>query len=262
MAKLNTLKSAGADTAKDIGEKVRHGAHTTSAHVQRGGEQAYEQARFGLQKAQVAVTIGTALLQGLLRLQEKQARKNAREAAHQARHARNTVQERLQPTWSKTQELLQEGRETAQDALQSSWETSQRALKKNAKRARKQLKKTQKNLKHMQKEVQENVESGLSHVQENLKSGWSATQDTVEEGSQQVLKRLTQVGSNARDTRKAMQKRYKHYQRKRARGRALFRWGLVMGFVLTLLFTPVAGAETRRRLMLFWERYKQYFRQD
>jgi ABC-type transporter Mla subunit MlaD len=261
MAKLNTLKSAGADTAKDIGEKVRHGAHTTSAHVQRGGEQAYEQARFGLQKAQVAVTIGTALLQGLLRLQEKQARKNAREATHQARHVRSTVQDRLQPTLSKTQELLQEGRETAQDTLQSGWETSQRALKKNAKRARKRLKKTQKNLKHMQKAVQENVESGLSRVQENLKSGWSATQDTVE-GSQQVLKRLTQVGSNARDTRKAMQKRYKHYQRKRARGRASFRWGLVMGFVLTLLFTPVAGAETRRHLMLFWERYKQYFRQD
>lgn len=246
MATLNNLKAAGTDAAKGIGEKARHGAHTASAQVQKGGEQAYERARLGLQRAQVAATVGSALLQGFLHSQERQARKNQRKLAHQADHARGVFEDRLQPAWAKTQEVLQVGREATQDTLQNAWETSQHVLEKRMKRARKQLRKTRKNLKHMQKAAQE-----------NLKSGWATTQDTVGEGSQLVSRSLMQLGSNAKDASKAVQKRYKHYQRKRTRARKLFRWGLVVGLILALLFAPASGAETRRRLAAFWEQYKQ-----
>lgn len=246
MATLNNIKSTGMDAMKDASDKARHGVRTASVQVQKGGEQAYERARLGLQRAQVAATIGSALLQSFLHSQEKQARKNKHKLAHQARHAGGVLQDTLQPAWEKTQEVLQTGKDATQDTLQNAWETSQHALKMSKKQARKQLKKTRKSLKRMQKAAQE-----------NLSSAWETTQDTVGEGSQRVSKGLAQIGSSVQDAGQAVQKRYKHARRKRARARSLFRWGLAIGLLLAVLFAPLSGAETRQRLAGYWERYKQ-----
>jgi len=232
MAARTDINSRGVDTARDIGEKTRHGAQTLSAQAQKSSQQVSRQTQSGLQKVQIAITVGSALLQSLLHSQERTARKSRRGATRQARHFRNAVQDTFQPTWSKTQDVIGEGLETTEVTLQ-----------KRVKRARKNLRKTQKNLKHLQKAAQENLESG-----------WSAARDKWEEGSQQVSRNLTKVGSNAQGASKTIQKRYRHSQRKRARARALFRWGLVIGFVLALLYTPITGAEIRHRIILFWKK--------
>lgn len=239
MATLNHVKSTGVETAKDMGKKTRSLARTTSAQVQKGGEQTYKQTRRGLRKVQIVTTVGGALLQGW-RLYNKQR------ATNQTQHMQQNVQKKLEPVWSKMQAVLLEGCEAAQEKLE-----------KQAKNASKQLKKARKDVQHMQKVVRKNVKSGLSSIQEGLESRWSATQGTLEKGSHQVQKGLIQPGANARDARETARKRYKHAQRKRARARKMFRRGVVIGIVLAFLFTPVPGSEVRRRLMSFWQECRQ-----
>lgn len=249
MATLNNLNSKSADATEVVSTRGGYVAHTVSSQASKRGQQIYRQAQVGLAKAQIAAAVGIALLKGLLNNKEMKARKSQR----RARHVQHAVQDKLQPVWSKTQDVIQAGRETTQDLL----ETTQERLQKRAKHAQKDLKKARKRLKHMQKSAQKNLESGWSTAQDGLKSGWSATQDKLGESSQQARKSMKQVSSNMKDARKTAQKRYKHYQHKRARARMLFRWGLVAGVVLALLFTPVTGLEARERIKQLWERYKQ-----
>lgn len=106
----------------------------------------------------------------------------------------------------------------------------------------KKTKKALKNLKHLQEGVQENLDAGRSQIQ-----------DKWEEGSHQVGERMAQLGSRLRDTRETTRKRYKRYQRRRARSRTLFRWGILIGCVFALLYTPVPGVEIRRRIARLWQ---------
>ncbi len=235
MATLNNLNSTSVDTARDIGNKARHGTQTLSAKAQKRGQQISRRARSGLQKAQIGITVGSTLLQSLLHYNERKARQNQRKVIHQAHHLRNALQDTLRPAWSKTEDVIQGGLETTQDALQ-----------KSMKNARERLTKAQKNLERLEKASRERLESG-----------WSAVQDRVEEGSQQMRGMLTRAGSNAKGSRQTAQKRHKHSRRKRSR--ALFRLGLVIGLALALLYTPFTGAEARQRVRLFWEQARQSF---
>ncbi len=280
MAALNNVKSTGVETAKDMSKKTRSLARTTSARVQKGGEQTYKQARRGLRRVQLATTVGGALLQAWLLYNKKragknlhqatkqaeqvkkQAGKNLHQATKQAEQVQHTMQKKLQPAWSKTQDAFLDGRDAAQDMLEKQAKNASKQLKAVQKNIPPMQRAAQKNITHLQKAAQKNVTSGLSRMQEGLESGWSATQDILEEGSHQVQKGLTQLGSSAKDTKEAMRKRYKHAQRKRARARMMFRWGVVIGLVATLLFTPVAGSEVRQRIKALWDRCQQYLAQD
>lgn len=104
------------------------------------------------------------------------------------------------------------------------------------------MQETLKSLKHLPKTTQEHLESGRSHLQ----SKW-------EDSSQHVRGYLAQIGSQVQDRKQTAQKRRKSHQRQHARSRALFRWGLVIGCVAALMYTPVVGAEIRRRLARFWK---------
>jgi hypothetical protein len=75
-------------------------------------------------------------------------------------------------------------------------------------------------------------------------------------------RRKVAVSTTPKDAKKALQTRHRHSQRKRAWARRLFRWGLVSGFFVALLFAPMSGAETRKRIGLLWDRYKQYLTLD
>ncbi len=106
--------------------------------------------------------------------------------------------------------------------------------------------------KKMQKQAQKNLQNLKQATQENLESGWSTARSKWEDGSQQVRENLAQIGSNVQDAREASQKRAKANKRARARARTVFRWGLVIGVVLVLLYTPISGAEVRQRIADLW----------
>jgi gas vesicle protein len=126
------------------------------------------------------------------------------------------------------------GVSAAQDALQSGIEYTQAALIKNPRQARKRLNKAQKNLKKVQSTLQERVESSLASTQKV----W-----------QQGTKQAQQAAINAREMRESWQRRKEQARRRAARARTLFRWGVVVGIILALLYAPTAGSEVRRRIV-------------
>ncbi len=162
--------------------------------------------------------------------------KNRRKVAHNMRYLQNM----LQGSTGATQDTLKAGLEAAHNTLQQSAQGAQKKLK------------------HGQKSVQQRIASDWSTMQDSLESGWSAVQDRIVGDSMQIHENLSQVVANTKDAKKALQKRYKRYQHKRAWRRRLFRWGMVSGFLLALLFAPISGMETRKRIGLLWNQYRQY----
>lgn len=136
------------------------------------------------------------------------------------------------------------GVSAAQDALQSGIEYTQAALIKNPRQARKRLNKAQKNLKKVQSTLQERVESSLASTQKV----W-----------QQGTKQAQQAAINAREMRESWQRRKEQARRRAARARTLFRWGVVVGIILALLYTPTAGSEVRRRIVEQFQKVRAMF---
>ena len=122
---------------------------------------------------------------------------------------------------------------------------TQDALAKNAQKAQKNLKKAQENLQDLQ-----------GPALESLGAGWGRTQDVVSRSAQQASKGLSQAAATAQDLRNTAQDSYASYQGRRRRARTLFRWGLVIGVVLALLYAPVTGEETRKRIGEQWQQYR------
>jgi hypothetical protein len=278
MAKLSDLSQATVDKAQDLRDKTANVAKATYSNVQDSVET-------GRGKMQAAIVAGLALAEGLTRYNARQNEKNVKnirranrrankKAVKQAKknlaNVQDTVvdavkprlaatQDALQSGFSSAQEALQSGLVSAQDVLQTSLENAQETFAKNSKKAQKNLKKAQKDLQKLQGSVQDTVSdkvgTGLAITQDALKKSSQA----LSKGSQEASKKLAATAATAQELRDSVQEQIQNYQRKRARARALFRWGLVFGVVLALLFTPYPGADVRRSLMAQWERYRSYF---
>lgn len=251
MELLNHTRQTANDKTKEIKHKALAQTQYATAKAREESQQLYERAQITLRRATLLAAAGSALLQHFMRANEKKLRKQRRELAHKAAHWQERAQDTLHPAWTKTQHTLQDSAEATQNTLKTGLES----IQENAR-------KTQKNLQHMQKTARKNLKKGWSSTQESLEAGWSSVQDRVEEGSQQVLSNLAQVATSTKEAKKALQKRYKRHQLKRAWARRLFRWGLVSGFLLALLFAPINGAETRKRIGRLWNQYKQYLTSD
>jgi gas vesicle protein len=222
-----------------------------SAQATEGSRHVYQRAQTVLQRATIVAAVSGTLLRHFMRNNERKMQKNRRKIAHNMRYLQNTAQNTFSSAWSKMQNMLQGSTGATQDILKAGLEAAHNTLQQSTQGA-------QKKLKHGQKSVQQRIASDWSTVQDSLESGWSAVQDRIVGDSMQLHENLSQVLANTKDAKKALQKRYKRYQHKRAWRRRLFRWGMVSGFLLALLFAPISGMETRKRIGLLWNQYRQY----
>jgi len=60
-----------------------------------------------------------------------------------------------------------------------------------------------------------------------------------------------------KDVQDSLQDRVEAYQRKRARAKFLFRMGLVVGIVATLMYTPWPGSQMRQLVVAYWQQFLQ-----
>lgn len=118
------------------------------------------------------------------------------------------------------------------------------AAQKASAQTQKALHQTRKNLKQIQHTAQENVASGLS----NMRDRW-------DDGSQHARESLVSMGSHLQDRRERAEEHHRQAQRRRARARTLFRWGILIGLIVAFLYTPVPGSEVRRRIAQRWRQY-------
>jgi hypothetical protein len=124
---------------------------------------------------------------------------------------------------------------------------AQEVFQKSAKSASKSLEQAQKQLGGIPDVVQGSVQSGLSK-----------TQEALGKGAQQATESLMQAGETVMGVPDTLQDQYASFVRKRKRARMLFRWGLLVGIVLALLYTPVPGSQVRAMLAQQWEHYRSY----
>lgn len=220
MAQLSTLSQTSVDKAKEISEKVRALAQTATSN-------ALESILSGVGKTQEALMAQLSLGQQLLKNNEKKAQKNLMKAQKNIAEA----QEQLQSRWEQasTPPPTSTGLNLAQGLF---LEAVQQWLSRN-------------NLKKLQGSVQENLEMSREKAQ-----------DALSQGSQKASKRILQAASSAIELKDMMQDRYESYRRSRKRAQYLFRGGLLIGFVLILLYTPLPGSEIRSRLAMQWQQYR------
>ncbi len=118
-------------------------------------------------------------------------------------------------------------------------------LHKNKYTAQKKLETAQKNLQDMQGPLQRNVRSSLTK-----------TVGALSDSTLKARESLNQATTRAKEMQELWQEQYIQRQRKRKRAKMIFRWGIVAGAVLALLYTPIAGSEVRQRLAKEWQQYR------
>jgi len=122
-------------------------------------------------------------------------------------------------------------------------------LQKNMQKAQKNLEKAQKNMQKMQDPLQKNVRSSLAKTSDVLGKTTSKATDS-----------LKQATTRAKDLQDSWQEQSVQRQRRRKRAKMVFRWGLIFGVALALLYSPIAGSEVRQRIGKGWQESSTYFR--
>lgn len=106
------------------------------------------------------------------------------------------------------------------------------------------MRKTQKNLKKAQK----NLQKMQGPLQSNVKSGLAKTSDVFGKGTSQARYGLKQASTRAKGLQDVWQEQSTKRQLRRKRAKTVFRWGLILGVALALLYSPIAGSEMRQRI--------------
>jgi gas vesicle protein len=122
------------------------------------------------------------------------------------------------------------------------------------KHAGKSLKKAQKKIKPAVASVQDSIQSGLEQTQDVVQGGLGAAQVALGKHMKQARKGIKRVKERLRGVQDSVQHDLRRYARKRRAAKTVFRFGLLAGVVVALLYTPWPGSETRRQLGEWWQR--------
>lgn len=230
MARITAMNRSRADKTRDktrrTYERAKDGMQSTYTQVQSN-------VKSGLQRPQALLAIIVGIVGALLEQYTQRGRKRRRENEKGVHRLRRT---------------FSEGIESAQDTFSSGMTTAQKSFAKNARKARKNLRQAQHNLHNMQSNLQENISSGIA-------TGMAKTQDIMHMGADGVRR----VTSYPHEMQRVRQERHEQREQRRARARTLFRWGIVTGVILALIYAPVSGAETRRYLAEKWQQGRDSF---
>ncbi len=122
-------------------------------------------------------------------------------------------------------------------------------LQKNMQRAQDNLNKAQKTLEQTQGPLQSNVRSRLAQTSQALSKSTSAARDN-----------LKQATIEAKEMQLSWQEQSIQRQLRRKRAKRAFRWGIVLGVVVALLYSPIRGSDARQRLNQGWQQSFAYFK--
>ena len=122
-------------------------------------------------------------------------------------------------------------------------------LQKNMQKAQDNLNKAQKTLGQIQGPLQSDVRSRLAQTSQALGKSTSAARSS-----------LKQATTRAKEMQLSWQERSIQRQLKRKQARRAFRWGIVLGVVVALLYSPIRGSEARQRISQGWQQSFAYFK--
>src|SRR6266571_2609235 len=102
--------------------------------------------------------------------------------------------------------------------------------------------------------VQDTVQSGLTKTQDTVQSGLDAAQVALGKNVKRARKGIKKAKESLQAVQDSVQHELGTYARKRRVAKTLFRFGLLAGVVVALLYTPWPGSEIRHRLVVWWQR--------
>jgi len=177
-----------------------------------------------------------------------------------ARSTSNNVRASAQNTIASAKDTVQLGYAQVEKSMKLGWDKTLTWLTIGVGIAgtllQKNMQKAQKNLEQAQKKVQK-VQGPL---QSNVTSSLAKTSDIIGKSTNKATDSLKQATTKAKEMQEAWQEQSAERQHKRKRAKTVFRWGLIFGVALALLYSPMAGSEARQRLSKGWQQSSAYFR--
>lgn len=185
------------------------------------------------------------------------------------------VTDALKEVRTRTAEIARTGLSTVQDNVQTVLEPRRRRrlfkrlrgrLRKTSERVEGQVQQGRQLLQRSWREGRKPVERSLNEARREggrlkgllneqfslflgaVAAGLGLLQVTIERSMRNARGRLERARGNLAEARAAWQQERERRARRRRRARLLFRFGLLVGVILALLFAPRPGQETRRRL--------------
>jgi len=219
------------DKTRHTYERARDGVQSTYAQVQSN-------VKTGLHRTQALLAIIAGIIGALLERKAQRGQTRWKKTQQGTRHRHKN-----------THSIFSNGMERTQGTLSAGMTAAQKSFTRNARKAQKNLQQAQHNLRDMQTSLQENISAGIA-------TGLARTQDLLQRSGERARK----VAAYPREMQLARQERHEQRAHRRAQARTLFRWGLVTGAVLALIYAPVSGAETRRYLAEKWQQGRDYFK--
>ncbi|GAC1661927.1 MAG: hypothetical protein NVS9B9_23610 [Ktedonobacteraceae bacterium] len=292
MARYNILGRSKADPTQEAAQSTLDNAKDTAllafANVKDAAQSTYNatqnntpsysdiqanvQDKVG--KAQDVITAGTVAARGLFKANAKKTNKNLKKAQNQLGDLQGTVQDKLGGVQDTVQTAVTTGLSKAQDVISGTVDTAQDVFEKNTRAARKNFKKAQKealkNFKKAQKSAKSNIAATVSTAQDvtdmaskKANAGFlqskSAAQDAVDNASKKATASFLGAKSTVQDKLDDAQAESERKARRKANAKGLFRFGLVAGIVIALLYTPTPGSQVRQQLMQQVNKYREQF---
>src|SRR5262249_53428608 len=108
--------------------------------------------------------------------------------------------------------------------------------------------------------AQKNMQKMQGPLQKNVRSGLAKTSDVLGKSTSKATDSLKQATTRAKELQESWQEQSIQRQRRRKRAKIVFRWELIFGVALALLYSPIAGSEVRQRIGKGWQESSAYFR--
>jgi hypothetical protein len=142
------------------------------------------------------------------------------------------------------------------DQQQKGLKKAQKRLDKQAVQAGERLTKVQQKLGDSLNEAQNTLQNSIQIAKAKMMATLGTALDRGTRPANKVSRTLRQAGENVKELKETAQERHEQRVRKRRRARLMFRWGLIIGVVLALLYTPKPGVEIRTKLTELWHTYR------
>lgn len=177
-----------------------------------------------------------------------------------ARNTATNVKNTTQDTFATAKDTAQLTYAEVQKGLQQSWDKTRAWLAFvaaiAATFAQNNMRKAQEKL----EDAQENLQKIQGPLQNNVRSSLAKTSDVIGKSTSKAKYGFQQATTRAKELQDTWQEQSAERQRKRKRAKSLFRWGLIFGVALALLYSPVAGSDVRQRIGKGWQQSSAFLR--
>jgi putative cell wall-binding protein len=179
----------------------------------------------------------------------KVARSNSKNLKDSAQDTLASAKDTVQLAYAEVEKSMRQGWNKTLTWLTLAASIVVPILQRNMQKAQDNLNIAQRTLEKVQGPLQSTVISRLIKASQALGKSTDTARDS-----------LKQATTRAKEMQLSWQERSIQRQLRRKRARRAFRWGILLGVVVALLYSPIRGSEARQRISQGWQQSLAYFK--